>query len=191
MITQAENKDLLLRISQSDREAFNILVRKYYESLNAFAFRLLRNRETAKDIVQDVFVNLWITRKNIDHEASMKNYLYVATRNLAFNRLRDEKRLDERIVRAAHATEEASSLYIIEEETNRILLEKIAQLPSRSAEVIRLSLDGMKQEQIAAQMNITVSTVKALKKAGIKRLKSVLDPKLISLLMLMLWAAEL
>lgn len=59
--------------------------------------------------------------------------------------------------------EESFWPYVIEEETNRLLLEAIGQLPPRSAEVMRLSLEGIRLEKIAEQMNISINTVKSLK----------------------------
>ena len=56
----------------------------------------------------------------------------------------------------------------VEEEATQLLMQAIAKLPARSAEVIKLSLQGMRQEKIAEQMDITIFTVKALK-AAIKK----------------------
>lgn len=165
-----EGNILLKGAPDSDREAFNDLVRTYYESLTAFAFHILKNMEAAEDVVQDIFATLWVTRRKIDFGAPLKNYLYVATRNKTYNYIRSARRHSERI-RYTFPQHEEASLFLVEEETNRILMAAIDRLPPRSAEVIRLSLDGMTQEQISQQMGITLSTVKALKSAGVRRLK--------------------
>lgn len=72
--------------------------------------------------------------------------------------------------------EESFWPYVIEEETNRLLLEAIGQLPPRSAEVMRLSLEGIRLEKIAEQMNISINTVKSLKYEAIRKLRNSLGP---------------
>lgn len=162
---------LLQEIQKDNREAFNELVLLYNESLNAFAFNILKNKEAAEDIVQDVFVNLWLNRKKITFGESTKSLLYVSTRNLVYNYIRSAKRENERYKHLAEENETSTLNYIIQEEALRLLNESIEQLPPRMAEVIRLSLEGLKQEEIAEQMEVTVANVKRLKALGIEKLK--------------------
>lgn len=162
---------LLQEIQKDNREAFNELVLRYNESLNAFAFNILKNKEAAEDIVQDVFVNLWLNRKKITFGESTKSLLYISTRNLVYNYIRSAKRENERYKHLAEENEISTLNYIIQEEALRLLNESIEQLPPRMAEVIRLSLEGLKQEEIAEQMEVTVANVKRLKALGIEKLK--------------------
>lgn len=165
---------LLQEIQKDNREAFNELVLRYNESLNAFAFNILKDKEAAEDIVQDVFVNLWLNRKKITFGESTKSLLYVSTRNLVYNHIRSAKRENERYKHLAEENETSTLNYIIQEEALRLLNESIEQLPPRMAEVIRLSLEGLKQEEIAEQMEVTVANVKRLKALGIEKLKKIL-----------------
>ena len=66
---------LLQEIQKDNRKAFDELVLQYNESLNAFAFNILKDKEAAEDIVQDVFVNLWLNRKKITFGESTKSLL--------------------------------------------------------------------------------------------------------------------
>lgn len=166
-------KILLRNIQKDDRKAFDQLVLLFNESLNAFAYHFLKDKETAEDIVQDVFVNLWLNRKKITFDKSVKSLLYVSTRNMVFNHLRSIKRESERYKQLAQEEEEDSTSlnYMIQEEALRLLNESITQLPPRMAEVIRLSMEGLKQEKIAEQMEVSVANVKRLKALGIEKLK--------------------
>ena len=101
----------------------------------------------------------------------MKSLLYVSTRNLVYNYIRSAKRENERYKHLAAENETSTLNYIIQEEALRLLNESIEQLPPRMAEVIRLSLEGLKQEEIAEQMEVTVANVKRLKALGIEKLK--------------------
>ncbi|MCB6974181.1 MULTISPECIES: RNA polymerase sigma factor [Butyricimonas] len=162
---------LLQEIQKDNRKAFDELVLQYNESLNAFAFNILKDKEAAEDIVQDVFVNLWLNRKKITFGESTKSLLYVSTRNLVYNYIRSAKRENERYKHLTEENESSTLNYIIQEEALRLLNESIEQLPPRMAEVIRLSLEGLKQEEIAEQMEVTVANVKRLKALGIEKLK--------------------
>lgn len=73
------------RLSAGDREAFTTLYRAYYEALWRFAYLLVRSRETAQDITQDVFLNLWTQRETIDIREDFRVYLYSAIRKRAWN----------------------------------------------------------------------------------------------------------
>lgn len=169
---------LLQEIQKDNRKAFDELVLQYNESLNAFAFHFLKDKEAAEDIVQDVFVNLWLNRKKITFGTSTKSLLYISTRNMVFNHIRSLKREDERRKSLSTEEKEDHSMlnYMIQEEALRLLNESIAQLPPRMAEVIRLTLEGLKQEEIAIKMDVTVANVKRLKALSIEKLKKSIGP---------------
>lgn len=171
-----EDRIILEGILKGDKAAFENMIRRYYTTLCAFANHIVKDRENAEDIVQELFMKIWINRKHLEHVGSLKDYLFISTRNRSFTYLRNCRRHEiclEQILR-----EEESSLpaYLIEEETNRLLFESIRLLPPRSAEVIRLSLEGMKQERIAEQMKISINTVKSLKYEAILKLREILGP---------------
>lgn len=168
--------NLLPDIQNDSHKAFNQLVISMGETLKALAFDILKSKEAAEDIVQDVFVNLWLNRKRLKPDHSLKTLLYVSTRNLALNQLRASKREAERHKQFQEEIEEAADTYIIQEEALRLLQEAIGQLPPRTAEVIRLRLEGLKQEEIAQKMNVTVANVKRLQSLGIVKLRQILGP---------------
>lgn len=167
---------LFPEIQNDNQQAFNRLVFSMSETLRAFAFDILKNKEIAEDIVQDVFVKLWINRKRLKADSSLRNLLYVSTRNLAFNHLRTCKREIERNKQFYEEVAASADNYAIQEEAIRLLQEAIGHLPPRTAEVIKLRLEGLKQEEIARQMNITVANVKRLQALGITKLKQILGP---------------
>lgn len=169
------DSDLIKEISEGGMEIFNSLVLKYYESLNAFAYHFVKNKAVSADIVQDVFTNLWMSRHKLDFNVPLKNYLYVSVRNLTYNYIRSNKRVKQRL-QNVEWNEEDADMVMIEEEVARILKQAIDQLPSRNADVIRLSMAGVKQQDIADRLGISLATVKALKSASIKKLKEIIGP---------------
>ena len=160
----------------ADYVMFEQLVKRFNGSLHAFAYRITHDRDVAGDVVQTVFANLWRNRNKIDFEKAIEHYLYISTRNLAYKHLNAQKRVDRRVPNVAEKEEQLVINSLIREETLRLLMEAIAQLPPRSAEVIMLGLEGLKQDEIATKMNVTVANVKLLKSRGIKRLREIMGP---------------
>lgn len=171
-----EDKIILGRIRESDKAAFETIVKRYYTTLCSFACHIVKDRQSAEDIVQEVFVKLWTGRNHSAEISSLKDYLFVSTRNSSLNHIRSDKRQMNRLRKMEQEEEENIWPYVVEEETSRLLLEAIAQLPARSAEVMRLSLEGLSLEKIAGQMNISVNTVKSLKYEAIRKLRNLLGP---------------
>ena len=161
-----DDSTLFERITRHDAEAFGIVMRRYAGALYAFAFRIVGDTLAAEDIVQEVFINLW--------EKRLRNFLYLAVRNLSLNHLRMQK--NHLAQTNAYLFEQKAGLWVIEEERYRLLSEAIKQLPPRTATVIGYSCDGLSQEEIARKMGITVATVKLLKSHGIQKLKKILGP---------------
>lgn len=177
-----EKNDGFQAISSGDRRAFDVLVEKYQEALVSFAYGILGDFDEALDIVQDVFVDIWLKRSKIEFGDGIGSFLYLTTRYYSYNKLRSAKRLD--TILAAIKREEAPDPMdsMVEHEVVRILYETIDRLPPRTAEVMRLSLQGLKQEEIGAMLGMAVASVKTLKYAGIKKLKDILKQLLILLL---------
>ena len=169
-----DDSTLFERITQHDAEAFGIIMQRYAATLCAFAFRIVGNTLVAEDIVQEVFINLWEKRCKLTPGPSLRNFLYLAVRNLALNHIRTQKN------HLAHVDnylfEQKAALWVIEEERYRLLSEAVKQLSPRTAAVISYSCDGLPQEEIARKMGLTVATVKLLKSHGIQKLKKILGP---------------
>ena len=161
-----DDSTLFERITRHDAEAFGIVMRRYAGALYAFAFRIVGDTLAAEDIVQDLFATIWEKRRKLSPGPSLRNFLYLAVRNLSLNHLRMQK--NHLAQTNAYLFEQKAGLWVIEEERYRLLSEAIKQLPPRTATVIGYSCDGLSQEEIARKMGITVATVKLLKSHGIQ-----------------------
>lgn len=167
------NVNYLLEIKNGNKEVFDAFMREYWRSVTIFVYRYIRDREAAEDLAQDVFVNLWLGRDRLDVNSSIAGYLYVSARNLAYNHLRNNRRLRDRLEKLEF-TPEMAEAYMVEEESFRMLDQALSQLPARTAQVLRLTIDGMSREEIAAEMDVSISNVKNLKAIGIKKLRKIM-----------------
>lgn len=171
-----DDKTILKYIQQGDKIAFENMIRRYYTTLCAFANHMIKDQDNAEDIIQELFVKIWTNRYDLGSVKSLKDYLFISARNHTLTFLRSRERFIKHLKQIPFEEDSDFSAYVIEEENNRLLLEAIEQLPPRSSEVIKLSLEGIKQEKIAEQMNISINTVKSLKYEAIQKLRQKLGP---------------
>ncbi|GAA4817926.1 RNA polymerase sigma-70 factor [Litoribaculum gwangyangense] len=145
----------------------------YYEALVQYANKFLFLQDECEDLVQDVFVGLWESEKIFLDETSLKVYLYKAVRNKSYNVLKHNK-VKNKYAEGAIQNLEDDNLFlkqILEEEIVRQLYQAIEILPSRKKEIIKMSLKGIKNSEIAENLGIKLQTVKTLKSQSYKILK--------------------
>src|SRR2546428_4381497 len=85
--TNAVERAGAVRIRAGHMDAFEALYRTYWERLYAFAFRYLHSQQDAEDAVQEVFFRIWRGRAEWVPAGAVRNYLYLAVRNAALDRL--------------------------------------------------------------------------------------------------------
>ncbi|SHN21064.1 RNA polymerase sigma factor [Mucilaginibacter sp. OK098] len=88
---KVQDKLLLLKLKDGSTEAFDALYEKYWKEIYTAAFKRLQDPAQAKDITQDIFLQLWLKREenNIDN---LPAYLFTATKNKVFNWMEKERR---------------------------------------------------------------------------------------------------
>src|ERR1700722_5306232 len=158
-------KDLQHRIvRKDDQQDYKELYRLLYSYLFNFARTVVPSRETAEEIVSDVFVRLWERRKELEKVENLKVYLYVATRNTAFNYLNKQKRTPTNSIDDLEA--EFTSIYfdpeqlLITADMLALIQKAIDQLPPKCKVIFKLAKeDGLKYREIAEVLNISVKTV--------------------------------
>lgn len=82
---------LVERIRKGDRIAFNELYRRYYPSLRSYA-ELFLDEEESEDVVQDVFLNVWLRKEGLDDSLSLQGYLLRSVYNSSLNILKKKGR---------------------------------------------------------------------------------------------------
>lgn len=167
------------RLQEGDERAFESLFRAYYEPLALFAFRFVRDKGVAEDIVQDVFGTLWETRGRVAIATSVRAYLYAAVRNRALNLRKhdavverwelDESRDD---VRELHPSPAQPDQLLDQQLTAASLDEAFEQLPERQRQVMRLRwVEEMSYAEIAEAVGISVKGVEKHLSRGLEALR--------------------
>jgi RNA polymerase sigma-70 factor, ECF subfamily len=170
-------KDVLSnRIKMGDRQAFELLFRKYFARLCIFSAKFLDDPEESRETVQDVFARLWEGRDDIDCEENLEAYLFRITQNTCINKLRHNKVKSKyaEIYKMVYIDNEISphESFIANELNDRINV-SVSNLPPRCKSVFEMSrFDGLKYNQIATILNISVKTVEAQMSKALKILRT-------------------
>ncbi len=176
-------QNLFNKVKQGDVNAFRELFNQLYPSMCVIARHYVEDT-LAEDIAQDVFIKLWSEREKLLGVQSVKNYLYVSVKNHCLNHLWHIK-VEEKYI----SNFDRDELFqfnnkVIEEETYRILKQAIDKLPEQRRNIMILTLKGLKNQEIAERLGISVNTVKTLKYKSLKVLKEKLKDYFYLLLLL-------
>lgn len=156
-----------------DRDSFKYIFDIHFNSLCAFAKRYLSDVSQAEDVVQESFIGLWEKREDFNHINAAKAFLYTSVRNKCLNILKHKtviiKHEEELILQLE--SDQFFTEHIIEEETFNKLLFEINLLPQSCKEITMLALNGLKNSEIAEELNISINTVKTQKKIAFSKLR--------------------
>lgn len=166
-----------------DKDAFEKLFREFFPPLLSFARKILVDEDDAREVVHQVFINLWEKRDKIDLSTSLKSYLFTSVHNRSLNVIRDRKKFSSEEV-PEMAGEWDVSTQIESMELEEKINEAIASLPEKCRQIFELNrFDGLKYSEIAIQLNISVKTVENQMSKALK----ILREKLLKYLTLLLW----
>jgi RNA polymerase sigma-70 factor (ECF subfamily) len=160
-----KEKELLRRIAENDESAFSDLFHAHHQRLAQHIFRLTESMPLAEEIVQDVFLKIWMTRETLMEIQNFGSYLFVIARNHANNSLRKvvnekkHRREWEKTNSSAYQSDDSANF---DQQWNTLIDRAIDQLPPQQKKVYMLSRkDRLKQEEIAKILHISKSTVKS------------------------------
>jgi len=177
--------ELLSKLQKGDKWAFEIIYQEYKELLYVHASKYLSDQEAAKDIIHDVFVNLWQQKDTLHIQENLKAYLYQSVRNRVINHQLKSRRADDYVHSfqrfLIHA--QADTDYLVRENILTEQIEQqIASLPNRMRTVFELSRkEGLSHKEIAKQLDITEQSVRSHVKGALKILRLRLGIVILSL----------
>lgn len=152
------------QIKEGSQAAFRSFIEKYSNDLYCFAYGYLNNRESAEEVVSDVFLEVWNNRSRLDEIERMKSWMLVMVRNAALSVLRKERMNNivtfDEIEDFYLPVIESPDLEIISKEEIRQINEAISSLPPKCKEVFVLAkIEMLPYKEIADLLNISVKTI--------------------------------
>jgi RNA polymerase sigma-70 factor (ECF subfamily) len=187
MTQYLDDKLIIRNLKEGDVLSFDNIFKKYNKKVYYFAFSYLKNREEAEDVVQEVFMNLWRHRIQINEYYVFSKYLFKITYTTTCKKFRkhaSDKKLMEEVMRNCALEDNSTNLDIEYNnllETANSLIEK---MPSRQKKIFLLCInDQLTTEQIAQQLHISKKTVENyLSKVKTSLKKSFSDGRILSIL---------
>jgi RNA polymerase sigma-70 factor, ECF subfamily len=169
-----EQKRFIEGLKAGNRQVFEEIFNAYYEALVRYCFQKLYSKENAEEIVQDVFIKLWLKRDELNINISLQAYLYrtVLNRVINFKQHLEIRSAHRDHVLTSHREEVYHTGSITEKEIQRLAAEAVSRMPEKRRLVYELSRrDGLKYTEIAEKLNISVKTVEAHLSAALEKLR--------------------
>lgn len=162
--SRINEKGLMLLVSQGNELAFATLFRYYRNRIYSIAYKLTHSHSLSEEIVQDVFLKIWLRRTDLNEIQNLSAYLFIITRNNVYKVLKQIARN----CRVSIFTEEDHAFaknttadIVNEKEYNLLLKNAVERLPNQQKQVYKLIRDaGMKREEVATLLKLQPDTVK-------------------------------
>lgn len=186
MREEKNQKDIVNALTQGSEHAFEKLFRLYFPRLTNYARTFLDSRQEAEDLVQDIFVQIWNNKEDIDTERQFSSYLFTLVKNRCLNLLK--KRVVDDKFKTASARMASEELYHIsfemeddfesmEVKLNTELEKVMCEMPDRCQVAFRLKwFEGKKIREIAEEMEISTTMVDKHLAKGLQIARQKLSP---------------
>ena len=187
------DNNVMIYLREGNEYAFRFIFDKYYDFLCMVADSYLRDEYISETIVGDIIYNLWEIKDNIDIKYSLRSYLVRSVKNRCINYLQQEyiqreisinQYEDKAAIEVLFFIENKHPLEsLLEQELENKINSIINELSPECRAVFKMSrFDGMKYEEIASELNISVNTVKYHMKNALGKLRLELKDYILSIL---------
>lgn len=179
---EVEDRDLVAKASRGSVDAYNLLVSRWEKRVFNYILRLVRNREDALDLSQDVFLKAYQNLGKLDDASRFAPWLYRIAHNESFSLLRRKRPDGEELIgEGDDASSAAGSPHsgprMLPVETSIAVARAMERLNDEQREAVVLKIyEGFKFEEMAEVLGCPVSTVKSRLYTALDLLKDTLAP---------------
>ncbi len=163
-IVENTEQILISNLRNGNERAFQKLFDKYRNQIYAYSLSVLKSKPQAEEIVQEVFLKVWLNQEKLDPTLNFKSYVFTIARNLAFNVLAkaaNDQKLKDRIFYKSQNRESMTDTKLLEADYAKLKNQAIEKLTPRCRMVFHMSRnEGKSYEEIAHELGISKNTVK-------------------------------
>lgn len=172
---EVEDRDLILKAQRGDVDAYNLLVSRWEKRVFNYLFRLVRNREDALDLCQDVLLKVYQNLRKLDDPSRFAPWMYRIAHNEAYSRLRRKK--PESDLDSVHFEAPSLGGGMLPVETALAVDAALKRLSEEQREAVVLKIyQGFKFEEMSEILGCPLSTVKSRLYTALDLLKDTLAP---------------
>lgn len=157
-------KNLIDRLREGDRQAFQKLYEMYHQDIYAYGFSLLKSKHLAEDLIQDVFIKIWTRRESLNSDLSFRSYIFTITRNMTFDTLvkaSTQTKLKEAIFYKSPKKSENADYQLLESNFEGLKKRALEDLTPSCRLAFEMSRnEGKTYKQIGKELGISENTVK-------------------------------
>lgn len=168
--------ELLQKVAEGNEQAFRIIYDQYKKRIYHYAMGILHSEIYAEEVMQEVFLKIWLMGEAAQNISNLNAYLKTLTRNRSLDTLRKvivDQKFGQQITRNYSESHNETEESILLNDTRILLNNAISRLPPQQKEVYLLCQnDGLKYEEVAARLNISVNTVKTHMKRALASVRS-------------------
>ena len=184
------DKLLLKRLVSGNEKAFQSLFDIYQKDVFSYSFSLLKSETYADEIVQEVFIKVWLKRNSLDYCLSFKSYLMTITKNMTLNFLKkaaNDQKLREAVFYQSQKSYNPIYNQIREKDLEVIKQTAIDLLPPKRKVIFEMARnEGMSYEDISQKLGISRNTVKSQMRKALETIRNFLLDHQIPLILLIL-----
>lgn len=174
------DNELCSLLSSGDSNAYTEIYNRYKQVLYLHAYRKLDNREEARDLVQELFATLWISRTSIVFSSTLAGYLFSSVRNRVINiflhrnvELKYTRSLEDFMNKGVYTTDHL----IREKELAAQINKEIDRLPPKMKEIFQLSRESnLSHRKIAEKLDLSEQTVRTQVRNALRILRIKVGP---------------
>jgi RNA polymerase sigma-70 factor (ECF subfamily) len=177
----SEETEVISRCQQGDQEALKEIFDKYHKKVYRIAYGVVRHREEALDIVQEVFIKLFRSIKNFKGRSHFYTYLYRMVMNTAIDHVRKTGKefissLDEEgSFEPSDQVERGPERILLQKELEERVKVAMDKLPAeQKAALIFRDVEGLSYQEMAEAMGCSIGTVMSRLHYGRKRIQELL-----------------
>ena len=172
------DNEIIRRIRQGDVGQFESLFRSSYVSLVKYAKKLIRDHDTAEEIVQDLFFKLWQNKEKLNIESSLNGYLFRAVHNKCLHHIEHLKVMESYALKMSERpvdSPESPADILHHKELQAKVARILEKLPERCGKIFCMSrFEGLKYSEIADRLSVSVKTVEANMGRALKEFRKAL-----------------
>ncbi|MEM8893582.1 MAG: RNA polymerase sigma-70 factor [Bacteroidota bacterium] len=180
-MSRLSDQQLLRHLANGKTEVLKHYFDLHYSELCAYALKYVRLPEVSEEIVQELFINIWERRNELNVRGSMSSYLFTAARYRCFNYLKIQLPKDQATTESIDLTSEVPSDFdddITNHELKKRLRAAIEDLPEKCRIIFLLAKEeGLTYKEIANELEVSTKTVENQMGIALKKLRLSLRPK--------------
>ncbi len=174
--TLHNEQSLLAEIAAGSESAFTEIFRHYKNKIYSIGLAITRSPETAEELVQDIFLKIWLKRTELLKIEDFNSYLFIITRNESWRALKKiarKHKADLEIRKTAGESVMDIEDHITDHEYTAVIQKAIDRLPPQQKQVYELiKQGGLKREEVALQLHIHPETVKTHLAQAMKNIRA-------------------